>query len=118
MPPNRIRESPQENVRRLAGRVGRFEDDATDRITATLETMIGKIARPKKVHIVPDMPKTRSGKIMRRVLAAISNTHDTGDISTLANPDVVEQIRIAVQGKGKVETKEAPEDLKQFGHEE
>ena len=55
--------------------------------------MIGKIARPKNVHIVPDMPKTRSGKIMRRVLAAISNHLDTGDITTLANPDIVEQIR-------------------------
>ena len=45
-----------------------------DKITSTIETMIGKIARPKTIHIVPDMPKTRSGKIMRRVLAAISNT--------------------------------------------
>ena len=82
---------------------------------ATLETMIGKIARPKRVHIVPDMPKTRSGKIMRRVLAAISNTLDTGDITTLANPDIVEQIRVAVQGKEKLKTQEGPEDLKQFG---
>ena len=55
--------------------------------------MIGKIARPKKIHVVPDMPKTRSGKIMRRVLAAISNNLDTGDITTLANPDIVAQIR-------------------------
>jgi acetyl-CoA synthetase len=92
--------------------------EITDRVIATLETMIGKIARPKQVHILPDMPKTRSGKIMRRVLAAISNTLDTGDISTLANPDVVEQIRQAVQGKEKVATKEGPEDLKQFGKEE
>ncbi len=55
--------------------------------------MIGKIARPNTVHIVPDMPKTRSGKIMRRVLAAISKTMDVGDLTTLANPDVVEHIR-------------------------
>ena len=92
--------------------------EITDRIIATIETMIGKIARPKQVHIVPDMPKTRSGKIMRRVLAAISNTLDTGDITTLANPDVVEQIREAVQGKAKKETREGPEDLKRFGVEE
>src|SRR5215471_3887730 len=89
-----------------------------DKVVHAVETMIGKIARPKTVHIVPDMPKTRSGKIMRRVLAAISNTLDTGDITTLANPDVVEQIRQAVQGKEKVATKEGPEDLKQFGKEE
>jgi acetyl-CoA synthetase len=92
--------------------------EITDRVILTIETMIGKIARPKMVHIVPDMPKTRSGKIMRRVLAAISNTLDTGDITTLANPDVVEQIRVAVQGKEKVATKEGPEDLKRFGQEE
>ncbi len=92
--------------------------EITDSIVGTIELMIGKIARPRKVHIVPDMPKTRSGKIMRRVLAAISNTLDTGDISTLANPDVVEQIRQAVQGKEKVATKEGPEDLKLFGKEE
>ena len=77
--------------------------------------MIGKIARPKSVQIVPDMPKTRSGKIMRRVLAAISNSLEVGDITTLANPDVVEQIRVQVQGKEKVAQKEGPEDIKQFG---
>jgi acetyl-CoA synthetase len=87
-------------------------------ITATLETMIGKFARPKSVHIVPDLPKTRSGKIMRRVLAAISNTMDTGDVTTLANPDIVEVIRQEVQGKGPVVTKEGPEDVKQFGANE
>jgi acetyl-CoA synthetase len=54
---------------------------------------IGAIARPSHVVIVPDMPKTRSGKIMRRVLAAISNNEDAGDISTLANPEVVAEIR-------------------------
>ncbi|MGZ4808542.1 MAG: AMP-binding enzyme, partial [Thermoanaerobaculia bacterium] len=92
--------------------------EITDRVISTIETMIGKIARPKQVHIVPDMPKTRSGKIMRRVLAAISNTLATGDITTLANPDVVEQIRQAVQGKALLATKEGPEDLKTFGQEE
>jgi acetyl-CoA synthetase len=88
-----------------------------DKVVHAIETMIGKIARPKDVRIVPDMPKTRSGKIMRRVLAAISNTMDTGDVTTLANPDVVEQIRQMVQGKGTVATKAAPEDIKRFGDE-
>jgi acetyl-CoA synthetase len=79
--------------------------------------MIGKIARPKSIHIVPDMPKTRSGKIMRRVLAAISNHMDTGDITTLANPDIVEQIRELVQGRNIGPLKEGPEDIKRFGQE-
>jgi acetyl-CoA synthetase len=88
-----------------------------NKIISTIETMIGKIARPKMIHIVPDMPKTRSGKIMRRVLAAISNHMDTGDITTLANPDIVEQIRELVQGRSRGPVKEGPADIKMFGEE-
>jgi len=88
-----------------------------EKVTATIETMIGKIARPKMIHIVPDMPKTRSGKIMRRVLAAISNRMDTGDITTLANPDIVEQIRQLVQGRSVGPLQEGPADIKLFGDE-
>ena len=68
-------------------------DDLKERITAAVASEIGPIAKPKSVVIVPDMPKTRSGKIMRRVLAALSNDQDTGDVTTLANPEVVDQIR-------------------------
>ncbi len=67
------------------------------KVVKAVETIIGKIARPKYVYIVPDLPKTRSGKIMRRVLAAISNGQDVGDVTTLANPDVVDTIRRMVQ---------------------
>ncbi len=88
-----------------------------DKVTAAIETIIGKIARPKRIHIVPDMPKTRSGKIMRRVLAAISNNMDPGDITTLANPDIVGQIRELVQGRLRGPLKEGPEDIKRFGEE-
>jgi acetyl-CoA synthetase len=68
------------------------------------------VARPKNVWIVPDMPKTRSGKIMRRVIASISNFTDVGDITTLANPDVVDGIRRHVY-KEKTEHGEAPREL-------
>jgi acetyl-CoA synthetase len=88
-----------------------------DKVSHAIETTIGKIARPRAVRIVPDMPKTRSGKIMRRVLASISNRMDYGDITTLANPEVVEQIRVQVQGAGPVEKKAGPEDIKRFGQE-
>jgi acetyl-CoA synthetase len=88
-----------------------------DKVISTIETIIGKIARPKRIHIVPDMPKTRSGKIMRRVLAAISNHMDTGDITTLANPDIVAQIRELVQGRATGPLQEGPEDIKLFGEE-
>jgi len=56
------------------------------------------------------MPKTRSGKIMRRVLAAISNRMDTGDLTTLANPDIVEQVRQIVQGREIMPLNEGPEE--------
>jgi acetyl-CoA synthetase len=89
-----------------------------EEVTHAIETHIGKIARPRVVRIVPDMPKTRSGKIMRRVLASISNQMDYGDITTLANPEVVEQIRVQVQGAGPVVKKAAPEDIRRFGEKE
>ena len=71
--------------------------DASDgirkKVSEAIVKEIGPIARPKNVWIVPDMPKTRSGKIMRRVLAAISNKKDVGDVTSLANPEVVDEIR-------------------------
>ncbi len=87
-------------------------------VVTTLETMIGKIARPKAVHVVSDLPKTRSGKIMRRVLAAISNNMKTGDVTTLANPEIVEVIRLEVQGTEPVLLREGPEDVRRFGEAE
>jgi acetyl-CoA synthetase len=92
--------------------------EIVDKVNRAIETIIGKIARPKHIHIVPDMPKTRSGKLMRRILAAISNRGATGDITTLANPDVVEKVREMVQGKEPVAVGEVADDIKQFGKEE
>jgi acetyl-CoA synthetase len=63
------------------------------KISDTISREIGKIAKPRNVWIVTDMPKTRSGKIMRRVLGAISNKKDVGDVTTLANPEIVEEIK-------------------------
>jgi acetyl-CoA synthetase len=71
--------------------------ELADRVSAAVVFEIGPIARPRTVVIVPDMPKTRSGKIMRRVLAAISNRQDPGDVSTLANPEVVDKIKESVK---------------------
>ena len=94
------------------------------KVKTAIETDIGKIARPKNIWIVPDMPKTRSGKIMRRVIAATSNFSDVGDITTLANPEIVDQIRHQVQNakhaKGEVprELTEAEEaEIASFGAE-
>jgi len=83
------------------------------KVRDAIVTDIGKIARPKNIWIVPDMPKTRSGKIMRRVIAATSNFADTGDITTLANPEVVEKIRQQVQS-AKVAKGEVPRELSEI----
>ncbi len=74
-------------------------DELAKKISDAVSDIVGKIAKPARVFIVPDMPKTRSGKIMRRILAAISNKkQDLGDITTLSNPQVVEEIKKMVQG--------------------
>jgi len=56
---------------------------------------IGAIAKPDRIQIVPGLPKTRSGKIMRRILRKVASgdSSNLGDVSTLLNPEVVEQIK-------------------------
>jgi acetyl-CoA synthetase len=80
------------------------------KVIDAIDSEIGKIARPKNVWIVSDMPKTRSGKIMRRVIASISNFADVGDITTLANPEIIDDIRHHVQSE-KVARDEVPREL-------
>jgi acetyl-CoA synthetase len=95
------------------------------KVSKAIETEIGKIARPKNVWIVTDMPKTRSGKIMRRVIASISNFADVGDVTTLANPEIVDDIQHHVQSE-KVAHDDVPrelteqelEEIKAFGQAE
>ena len=67
-------------------------------IVRAVEEEIGKFARPANVVFVDDLPKTRSGKIMRRLLEDISNDQDLGDTTTLRDPSVPEQIRDLVHG--------------------
>ena len=54
---------------------------------------IGPIALPKEVYLVEDLPKTRSGKIMRRILKRLFSGEELGDLSTLSNPEIVEKIK-------------------------
>jgi acetyl-CoA synthetase len=72
----------------------RSEENLKQEIREMVSKIIGPIAKPDKIQIVPDLPKTRSGKIMRRILRKIAeNESDSlGDISTLLNPEVVEAI--------------------------
>jgi acetyl-CoA synthetase len=68
-------------------------------ILATVSRVIGAIAKPDKIHFVSGLPKTRSGKIMRRILRKIAEGELTnlGDTSTLLDPGIVDEIK-----KGKV----------------
>jgi len=73
-------------------------DNVRDEIIAAVEDEIGKFARPANVIFVDDLPKTRSGKIMRRLLENISNGDELGNTTTLRDPSVPEQIRERVHG--------------------
>ncbi len=99
--------------------------EVEQKVSDAIDKEIGKIARPKHVWIVADMPKTRSGKIMRRVIAAVSNFADVGDTTTLANPEIVDDIRHEVQSeklaRGEVPrelTPEEAESIRSFGQVE
>ena len=70
------------------------KDDIKTEINQLISKTIGPIAKPEKIQLVPGLPKTRSGKIMRRILRKIAcgEKDNFGDISTLLNPEIVDQI--------------------------
>src|SRR5699024_4505968 len=78
----------------IADNVERNEDELKQNILATVTRLIGPIAKPDIVQFVEDLPKTRTGKIMRRILRKIAENEldNLGDITTLLNPDVVENV--------------------------
>jgi acetyl-CoA synthetase len=73
-------------------------DDLRQRIVQGVEDAIGPIARPEAVVFTPELPKTRSGKIMRRLLENIANDEELGDTSTLRNPEIVSDIQTKARG--------------------
>ena len=68
-------------------------DELREEIRAHVATKLGPIARPRAVFLVPDLPKTRSGKIMRRLLRDVAEGRDLGDTTTLADSSVVSAIQ-------------------------
>ena len=70
------------------------KDDIRIEINQLISKTIGPIAKPEKIQFVPGLPKTRSGKIMRRILRKIAcgEKSEFGDISTLLNPEIVDEI--------------------------
>ncbi len=68
------------------------DDAMAEELRDHVAQMIGKIARPHGIIFTTDLPKTRSGKIMRRLLRDVARGHPLGDVTTLANAEIVEQI--------------------------
>ncbi|HXZ96699.1 MAG TPA: propionate--CoA ligase [Burkholderiales bacterium] len=68
-------------------------------VMETVDKQLGAIGRPKAVHFVTLLPKTRSGKVLRRSIQALAEGRDPGDLTTLDDPGALEQIRSAVSGK-------------------
>ena len=72
-------------------------DDAREELVQELRTHVGRqigpIAKPRQVLVVDELPKTRSGKIMRRLLKDVAEGREAGDATTLADPSVMAQIQ-------------------------
>ena len=68
------------------------DEDTIEAIRATVAGRIGKFARPKRIIWAEDLPKTRSGKIMRRLLRDIAEGRELGDVTTLRDPGVMGQL--------------------------
>jgi len=67
-------------------------------VKKTVDGILGAIARPKHVHFVTGLPKTRSGKMLRRSIQALAEGRDPGDLTTLDDPSTLEQIRAILKG--------------------
>ncbi|BBZ64754.1 hypothetical protein MINS_01830 [Mycolicibacterium insubricum] len=73
----------------------RSREEMIEELRAEVAREISPIAKPREIHVVPELPKTRSGKIMRRLLRDVAEGRPLGDTSTLLDPGVFEAIRAA-----------------------
>ncbi|MFC6737550.1 acetate--CoA ligase, partial [Halolamina salina] len=72
---------------------GADEGELRERVRDAVEDAVGAVAIPEAVVFTPDLPKTRSGKIMRRLLEDVANDEDLGDTSALRNPEIVGELQ-------------------------
>ncbi|MBV8946158.1 MAG: acetate--CoA ligase [Solirubrobacterales bacterium] len=87
----------------LEGNETEGSDELVGDIRETVSKRIGKLARPKRIIWADDLPKTRSGKIMRRLLRDIAEGRALGDVTTLRDPDVMKQLEGKIQEEHKAE---------------
>src|SRR6185437_6864109 len=78
-------------------------EEAAALLRGHVATSIGAIARPRQVFVVAELPKTRSGKIMRRLLRDVAEHRTIGDTTTLADSDVMRSISDTLQAAPKTE---------------
>ncbi|MFM8889583.1 MAG: AMP-binding enzyme, partial [Solirubrobacterales bacterium] len=72
-------------------------DGLTSGIEEHVADRIGKLARPSAIYYADDLPKTRSGKIMRRLLRDLASGNELGDTTTLRDPEIVEDLKEQVE---------------------
>jgi len=82
-----------EKTRNTIAQIVHNESKLKEEITKLIVKKIGPIAKPKEIYFVEDLPKTRSGKIMRRILKNLLRDEPLGELSTLVNPDCIEEIK-------------------------
>jgi propionyl-CoA synthetase len=75
-----------------------LRDALEKEVKKTVDDSLGAIARPKRVHFVTGLPKTRSGKMLRRSIQALAEGRDPGDLTTIDDPSTLEQIKHALGG--------------------
>ena len=76
-----------------SGAVERMEKEIINKV----QDLLGPVAKPHKIHFVTALPKTRSGKLLRRSIQALAEGRDPGDLSTLDDPNSLEEVRRAVE---------------------
>jgi propionyl-CoA synthetase len=81
---------------RVASAEGRAAQEKE--VMQTVDRLLGAIARPSRVHFVSALPKTRSGKLLRRSIQALAEGRDPGDLTTIEDPTALEQIRAVIAG--------------------
>jgi propionyl-CoA synthetase len=62
-------------------------------IMKVVDSQLGAVARPARVHFVSALPKTRSGKLLRRALQAVAEHRDPGDLTTIEDPAALQQVK-------------------------
>ncbi len=91
-------------ILRESAEAGDGGDDIVEELRKHVRKEIGAIAKPRQIMIVPELPKTRSGKIMRRLLKDVAENREVGDVTTLADSTVMDLITDKLSsGKGEDE---------------